>query len=30
IKTAPTVFINGKKVEDPYHFKEYDKLLQSK
>lgn len=28
ISTAPTVFIKGKKIEDPYHFKEYDKVLK--
>lgn len=28
IKTTPTVFINGKKVEDPYKYANYDKLLK--
>lgn len=28
IKTVPTVFINGKKVEDPQDYKEYKKLLK--
>lgn len=28
IKTVPTVFINGKKVKDPYNYKEYEKLLK--
>lgn len=28
IKQAPTVFINGKKLKDPYNYKEYKKYLK--
>ncbi|MBA1353906.1 thioredoxin domain-containing protein [Staphylococcus cohnii] len=28
IETAPTVFIAGKKVEDPYKYKNYKKILE--
>lgn len=27
IKEAPTVYVNGEKVEDPYKYSEYKKLL---
>lgn len=28
IETAPTVFVAGKKVEDPYKYKNYKKILE--
>ena len=28
IETAPTVFIGGEKVEDPYKFKNYKQLIE--
>ncbi|MCG9821453.1 DsbA family protein [Staphylococcus argenteus] len=30
IKTTPTAFINGEKVEDPYDYESYEKLLKDK
>lgn len=30
IKTTPTAFINGEKVEDPYDYENYEKLLKDK
>lgn len=30
IKTAPTVFIGGEKVEDPYKYNNYQKLIEQK
>ncbi|RIP13986.1 protein-disulfide isomerase, partial [Staphylococcus gallinarum] len=28
IETAPTVFVHGQKVEDPYDFENYKKILE--
>uniref|UniRef100_UPI00210F0ECB DsbA family protein n=1 Tax=Staphylococcus aureus TaxID=1280 RepID=UPI00210F0ECB len=30
IKTTPTAFINGEKVEDPYDYESYEKLFKDK
>lgn len=30
IKQAPTVFINGTQIDDPYHFESYEKVIDQK